>query len=120
MAEVPVEDLAYMAGFFDGEGCVTASPNTDRRYRTLRAYVVQNKVEPLLLFQKYWPAGTMYYPKGKKIIQFYTHSRLAVDMLTTLLPFLIVKREQAELAITWYDEGVDNLLMAEMLKEMKK
>lgn len=116
---MPTEvELAYMAGFFDGDGCITVATNTNKGL-TLRAYVAQNTIEPLLLFQNVWPKGVMAQQRGRRVIHFYTHGRTAVGMLEALLPYLIVKKEQAELAIRWYEPDFDRHAAKAALSEMK-
>ena len=106
-------ELAYAAGFFDGEGWITIEtrrlknqPNINWR---LRIGAGQDSVEPLLIFQEIW-GGTIIKAKtranGKTSHQWWLSTNMASRFLRDVLPYLIVKRRQAEIAIE-FRNGID-------------
>lgn len=109
MTLIPTDgDKAYAAGFFDGEGHITiaAGKRTDMRYGvsySMRCGASQNDLAPLLWLQSRW-GGSIYAAKRKTSTGNVTHHwtilpRNAKAFLTDVLPYLIVKRERAELAL---------------------
>lgn len=94
------ERLAYMAGIVDGEGCITI--HSTRGYFGLEIYVV-NTYKPLLDWVESLFGGATYLHKVKTSPRWdwQIRGKDAQDLLITLLPYLIVKRNQAELAIAF-------------------
>lgn len=96
---------AYAAGFFDGEG------NIDIRYRKtgggkyqrfeLRITVVQIDRRPLELMQDKW-GGSIARRKQNTCSQWVASGRQAATFLHDVFDFLIVKREEAEVALAFY------------------
>lgn len=93
-------DIAWAAGFFDGEGCI----QLQGKCATLA--IAQKDGEPLARFQKIFGMGKISYrdiitPKGKKsYVHTYTVSGLsAVLVLSLMLSYLTVKQSKAIKAI---------------------
>ena len=103
-------DIAYMAGIFDGEGCIVIH---DRSYFTksglkrTRYYPeinVANTNEWIIHQFKFAFGGSLYLRKKKTnksqaIWVWQTTSKKATMCLEVLLPYLKLKKRQAELAI---------------------
>lgn len=88
--------LAYLAGFFDGEGSIYARNG-------LQVSVTQINRVPLLLLQSEFggrvtPARTTGSQSEWRI-----YGRPAADALRAMFPYLIVKSEQAKLALQYAD-----------------
>lgn len=113
-------DLNYAAGFFDGEGCVRIDkliipPNRRRpsgymRYQ-LKVSIAQANPDPLYLFQAQFGGSLCSDGYAKKLRsqsrirnQWVAWSRYAYDFLVAVRPFLIVKAEEANLAISMFEE----------------
>lgn len=102
MTQISETDKAYAAGFFDGEGCV------DIRYRTthggkyerfeLRITIPQIAVDVLLWMQAKF-GGLVDIHGGPKCSRWLMTGREAAQFLATVMPYLNVKRTQAETAI---------------------
>lgn len=96
-------EVAWAAGFFDGEGTVTLSPygqvgRPDREVRRrLRISVSQKHRAPLEVFQRLF-GGTIH-RSNERCFAWHANSRIALAALRELLPYLVVKREVAELGI---------------------
>lgn len=99
--QTPTE-LAYLAGFFDGEGYVGISNDRPKWakgnvYLRLRVNITQ-KDDTVLSMLKDIYKGTI--NKGKDgIYKWYVDGNSAVIFLKDILPFLIIKKKQVELAL---------------------
>lgn len=92
------EKLAYIAGFFDGEGCISVHfASAEHKNTILRASITQNVPEPLEMIQELF--GGSLCRTNKKAIQLSINGKKAHIFLETILPYLTVKREQALVAI---------------------
>lgn len=100
------EERAYAAGLFDGEGCVSIGKG--RRASavvpiySLSVKITQDDTEALHFIRNLW--GGQIRPRkprpdGKIASDWTSHSRAAGLFLADILPFLIVKRDEAEIAV---------------------
>ena len=100
-------DLAYIAGLFDGEGCIRITRSKSKTYRTRIAHRIECQLSMAnaflpKLFQFHF--GGNY--GGKKVkegnqSQWYwmVTSFTAAEFLKAILPYLKIKREEAKLAL---------------------
>jgi len=104
-------DLAYIAGFFDGEGCISLCKVKDDSYRRnynymLAIHVSNTKLEILEMlhrefgghFQRIKNKTT---PNGKEIYVWALTRRIATRFIKAIYPYLRMKRRQAELALEY-------------------
>jgi len=97
------ETLAYAAGFLDGEGCVMT------RGGTISSIIVQvtNSNESVIHYMNALLPGRIYGQKRygrKRIYRLVWTGQEAVNVLELLMPYLVVKRTVAELALEfWYN-----------------
>ena len=96
---ISTEELAYIAGFFDGEGCITSGG----RRCSLAISASNTDKQPLEFIQRIF-GGSIYecLPKKLKWSTVYNWrigGAYALIVLESLLPYLIVKRRQALLGI---------------------
>jgi hypothetical protein len=130
----------YIAGFFDGEGSIGIYPNSRGTY-FLRTQLTQN----VSFSSRFLLTNLKSSFSGNLSIQRTTHGEkfnwqlnadLAANFLTEIAPFLIMKRDQAELALLWWSgrppqkRGTDGRLqstarpidatVASLLKALKK
>lgn len=103
--------LAYYAGLFDGEGCVSINKvkgyNGRKDSFQLRVSVSSTNREVLVrLHMKF--GGTLLEkksrPKAQPSWQWAMTSKMARDFLTLLQPYLIIKSEQARIGILFQGE----------------
>jgi len=100
----------WLAGFFDGEGCVSASTYNGGKYKNyprLIVHITQSDENLLrLIAMKYKGKGCMYAPIRKQarrekrpcwIISF--GGKAALPLLRDIAPFVILKRKLVEWAI---------------------
>jgi len=104
-ASVPDHEVAYTAGFFDGEGCVNIARylKRGRPYHTLAIIFTNTNFQVLEWLQHRW-GGNIFKPT-----QFdarrrpYGHLRFSAGparpLLQAMLPYLIVKKSQVEIAL---------------------
>ena len=103
MNQITPAECAYAAGFFDGEGWLGRKKrsSSDTTYQ-LRVHVTQNDRAPLdwlrerfggsVLWERHAPRN----PRHRWV----TSGAPAKEFLAAVLPYLIVKRERALLALT--------------------
>ena len=102
---VPSHEVAYTAGFFDGEGCVNIARylKRGRPYHTLAIIFTNTDFRVLAWLQQRW-GGNIYKPTlshGRQ--RPYGHLRFSAGparpLLQAMLPYLIVKKSQVEIAL---------------------
>ena len=87
-------DIAYAAGFFDGEGSLGVC-RPDGKSVSIRAFWSQNDPYPLLWLQELF-GGTIASHSDRKAWQFTVANQGAADALAAMLPYLIVKADRVE------------------------
>ncbi len=104
--------MDYVAGFFDGEGCVCIT-KTHRKIRDTHEYVLStgigNTYAPILYYLKEEFGGYIHLNLSAKkrkatykpFFQWHITGKKARCFLEKLLPYLIVKKEQAEIGIAF-------------------
>jgi len=97
--------LAYVAGIIDGEGSIGLHKNTQKKNPSYTVTVyVGNTNEWLIQFLKmqfggYITTSSQPNPRAKPIWRWEIRARKAYKFLELILPYLQMKRPQAELAI---------------------
>lgn len=111
------EAVIWAAGFFDGEGCVVLR----RRKRkcdwtwwpfnhVLSMHVAQTDPGPLGVLENLWGGGVVFdqrnYDKTgrhRNLHRWQCGSRICAGVLEEMLPFLVAKRPQAEVALEFQE-----------------
>lgn len=112
--------VPYIAGLFDAEGCIFLSYTTKSKFSSYVKITQKTDIYILQLIASYFSYGNWYYDKSNFSIRL--HDRAAIKrFLETLLPYLIVKKEQAELMLMYLetDDLFDKQLIAEELTNCK-
>jgi hypothetical protein len=94
-------DRAYAAGFFDGEGNIVVIWQASKKGYMFQVRVTQKSRKPLVWLQERWGGG-IYLKQIINGVPCYSWNvgwGKARKFLDDVLPFLIVKRAQAELAL---------------------
>ena len=106
--------LAYMAGFVDGEGCIRVALNQSGKYPfyqlTVRVYNT-NCIVPNFFKQSFGEAvriNKRNNPNHRPLFMWQASCRLACSCLKQLEPYLMMKREQAQLAILFQEQKHKN------------
>lgn len=110
--------IAYSAGIIDGEGslCVTKTKPMQNRTNPLHAPLIRvgmNKEEPMKFLQETFECGNIFYegfrkdrPNQNPMFRWVVTNRNdVVKVIDMIMPFLIVKKEQAilikEMCLGW-------------------
>lgn len=104
-------DWAYLAGFFDGEGCISLYKNDGRHYRL--EICMANTNEWVAKWFHFVFGGTLYLeeaskknPKWRDVWRWQLRSRKTQYFLISLLPYLKLKKPQAELALQFLERKI--------------
>lgn len=93
--------IAYLTGFFDGEGCVTITKNGSIQLR-----IVNTSKEVLDIFQEVF--GGEVKPRKQKVnkpqYHWSVYGENAVKTATAFLEFSIEKKQQLQYVIEWFKE----------------
>lgn len=112
--DIPGEVLAYIAGFFDGEGCICIGkarkqPGYRNPIYTLYISIANTNRDVIDFIQSVFPASAVSRkrkepkPHWKTIWVWNCSARQARKFLTFVLPYLRVKFQQAELALEFQE-----------------
>ena len=97
----------YLAGIFDGEGCVTfyKQSSCKEAYSLVVQVKMTDKRIPGILQTRFGGKVTVQFPKGNKQTAYCWRlcSGEAAKFLQEMKPFLIVKAEQAEIGIRFQE-----------------
>lgn len=119
-------DLAWLAGFIDGEGCIQINVMPNRCH--LRLDITQKDRRPLQQIQK-WFGGALSKARADRVSYLRISTKQCADTLRAVRPYLRVKQDQADVAIEFQERrtrngrGVDrarDIADAQRLKDMKR
>jgi hypothetical protein len=121
--------IAYLAGFFDGEGSIMANHQASKNHRD-RLYITvkigNTDIRPLQLFTKYFGCKIQKAVNGRKKPFYFFNIGEAKSrvILEKFFPYLIVKHKQAELALEFYREKLNignpnNFKNSQKLKDIR-
>ena len=107
-------EKAYLAGLFDGEGCVGYYKRKGSRakycYMSL-VMIAQSDMRLMLWLKDKIPFGTIYGKQGKKAFEYKWETNKRADVytfLTTIQPYLVIKKEQVDILIDHLEkEGLE-------------
>lgn len=98
--------LNYMAGFFDGEGCIIITKKIKGSYYVVEVTIGNTNKKPLLLFKKYFD-GTLLTAKRREhykiIYTWRIQAKKAEKFLRAITPYLIIKQKKAIIALELRD-----------------
>jgi hypothetical protein len=108
-------EAAYAAGFFDGEGCVNIARylKRGRPYHTLAIIFTNTDFQVLEWLRQRW-GGNLFQPILPENVRRrpYRHLRLSAGparpLLLAMLPYLIVKKSEAEIALRFIEARSQN------------
>lgn len=98
-------DLAYLAGFFDGEGSIMLSTNPGGGLKIAIA-CSQNTQDVLLLYVRAFGGHVYsYMPKNRRslIFQWRANGLVAIDSLKSMKPWLLIKLLSCEEALNAWE-----------------
>ena len=95
--------IAYLAGFFDGEGTISIQPHSMNKNSVIvMVAACQVDPRPIMLLKELFGGSVMHRENGencKMIWKWSVCHKAAEIFLKQITPFLIVKREKAEIAL---------------------
>ncbi len=102
-----LSDLAYCAGLFDGEGCITLTKGGDSNYR-LRLKITSTDYSVLTWLQEHFGGSIILSRKetdnNKESWDWYCKTEDQVVFLFSILPYTIIKRAQIIEALNYHFE----------------
>lgn len=110
--------LSYIAGLFDGEGCVTLHGS-----RSLSVKMSNSHLPVLERVRAVFGGGIGVRPPLKPEhlpVYIWTTVREAPFFLYTIRPYLIVKADQADIALDYHENGGDRVTTREQLSQLKR
>jgi hypothetical protein len=118
-------DLAYAAGFFDGEGCAMIRNGKGTSIR-LDVSIAQNTM-PVLEMLKGFFGGNVYGTKStggfkpnKQCFQLRLNGDNAARFLVAVFPYLVVKKEDVrEVLVAWGIRKEDNAKARELVEQRR-
>lgn len=106
MKRISKTDAAYIAGFFDGEGCITCVKIKSKKNKNkkqsprLRIQLAQRDPYILLKITKLLKYGRISQKKSSGNYVWYLNSRLNLThFIKTVLPYSVIKKKQLEVGI---------------------
>ena len=106
-----VADAAWAAGFFDGEGHIGISHRPRQRRFVLRIIVVNTDISALQKLRLLFGFGAVHArprrdaERHRQAYHWQLGAKAAESFLKTVLPYLTVKRRQAEIALEFRGLG---------------
>lgn len=92
-------NIQWLAGFFDGEGCVHMRMDTRKRaVYSLQVMLTQNDESILREVQREF-GGTVYKHSGRRCWRWRITSAPSLVFLEAIQPYVRIKKEQVDLAI---------------------
>jgi len=118
-------NIAYIAGFFDGEGCVRIKKASQGGNSYYIWVAITNSNKAILDFVMNIFGGSVRQAEktvNKTVYHYLITSSEAIDMLKVLLSFLREKKQQAELAIFFHEnkEKLNSKSKEKYYNEMKR
>lgn len=111
------EEWAWLAGFFDGEGCIQILQNRSGSY-LVRLSLSQRDPEPIDKIHQM--VGGLRYrcqvPRGMRHDWVMVKYSDVIRVLLGMAPYLVVKRTQAEVVLTYKP----NRASAQLVKKLRK
>lgn len=108
-------DLAYLAGFFDGEGSISLSLQKGK-YLRIEVACSQNTVDVLWMYVRAF-RGNVY--QSQRCYQWKTYGAQAISFLHAVIPYLVVKRLDAEETILAWENRESVVTVTELLQRKR-
>lgn len=104
---LPETVKAYVAGLLDGEGSIALHYRTEKRQNRYLQVIIYNTNARLMEWLKEQLGGHSFSkvqsnPRHKTAMKWVLSTRPAVELLGAVLPYLVIKRPHAELALNFF------------------
>lgn len=113
-SKITVAQIAYLAGIIDGEGCIHILKQRKGKfvYYTLFMQVANTDPKLMLWIQEIFGGNVrprkLCRSNKRNVWQWVLAARQAEEVLRLVIPFLVVKKDQAELSLQFRDSYVGN------------
>jgi|GEM_PF-4159330 len=97
-----MNDIIWIAGFFDGEGSIHLTTNG-----CIQVRIYNKNIDALKFIQSKFPAGRIYKYNSCYNIRF--NGKKALTFLEAILPYLKVRKKEAELAVEYLKNDSRNI-----------
>jgi hypothetical protein len=101
--EYDILKITYLAGFFDGEGTISVLPHSmNKNSIIVMVSACQVDPRPIMLLKELFGGSVMHVHNGencKMIWKWSVCHKAAETFLKVITPYLIVKKEKAEIAL---------------------
>ena len=117
------DDLLYLAGIVDGEGCVTVTYGTKAGHERIRLTISntdRNLIDWLTSRVGGHISKTQSRGNRKPAYQWEVYGSVAFDLLTLLLPHLKLKKRQAELCLQFHADKSKRAWVTKQIRRMNK
>jgi len=106
------EKVIWAAGFVDGEGCISIIKNRHAGcvrgyYYTMRVAVSQRGRRPLDELAKLFGGVVRPAQRGSDLFVWVASTQMGADALNEMLPYMIVKKQQAKVAISFANRRIE-------------
>ena len=119
------DDLIYLAGIVDGEGCVSVSYGTKAGHQRIRL-TISNTDRNLIdwLTSRIGGCVSTYHNnnRGNRKVAYHwqVYSDRAFKLLTELLPYIKLKKRQAELCLQFHTDKSKRAWVTKQIRRMNK
>ncbi len=99
-------NLAWLAGFIDGEACVTFHSRKDRRHLVARVTIHNTRLDVLQKIAEAFPCKLRVMKRNirwKPVGQLDYRYHAAVELLKAVRPYLVAKTELADIILAYAD-----------------
>ncbi len=104
--ERPIETVIYLAGVFDGEGCITSTRTRSNKH-VIQVKCAMYHPVPIKLFQKLFGGYCAHNNSPSRPFPIWSWGlagKSAIVCVKELFPYLTVKKYQAAIAMLFYQE----------------
>ena len=119
------QQLIYLAGFVDGEGCLTHS--RDKKHGRHRPQLrISGTFKPIMQWIKMLFGGNYYVIKPRKgqnkaSYDWVLSTNQAIELVKCLMPYLKVKKEEAKVFVSFYKSDIKtSIKLANQLSTLKR
>jgi hypothetical protein len=120
------EFLFYIAGFFDGEGCIGINKISEKRQHRVEVQITNTCKEQLEACSFFY-GGNVYHVNRKKeahykdVFGWIIADKQAELFLKDVMPFLVTKKEQARIALKYRSlPRLSNIINIKQINEERK
>ncbi|OLB68611.1 hypothetical protein AUI06_10355 [archaeon 13_2_20CM_2_52_21] len=115
-------ELAWAAGFFDGEGSISVVQRPHRDYWYPLVQVGNKERTPIERFRGIIGTGFIFTRRQDRFNMWVAASKKAEHALVQIVPYLVVKQKQAQLVLLarkYYSDGRRDIDLVQIAREIR-